>query len=126
MRSRYKILLVPAVAKFVDQMQMEYMGTALRALGRDLYVAMGPIRNCFLKKLCERFGYDVIFRVNRNRPQHGELPRGVRHVGWFQDFITDGDGSLGELVAAASVLSPHAYELRKDPGCMVRGALPRR
>lgn len=123
MRQRYKILLVPAASKFLDQMQMEYLGRALRELGHDVDVTMGPVRDSVLPGLCRSVPYDIVFRVNRNRSSYTPLPKGVRHVGWFQDFHYGTEKKEFPQAQPGDIIyflgEPRACGVRGNPKCMV-------
>lgn len=81
-----KILMIPAVANRYDQIMTDALASELRELGVQIHLLMGPVSAGTLRRLCSYFKPDVVFRINAGRPRSVELPKGIRHVCWFQDF----------------------------------------
>lgn len=118
----YKFLVVPAEARRYDYLLAEGLASALRQAGHEAAVPLGPVAGPRLPALCRDHGFDVVFRVNRGRPAV-DLPKGTRHISWFQDFHYDTDAQeLGDVKSDDIVYflgSPDVLGMRRSLPCKI-------
>lgn len=114
---------MPALGNRYDQVINESLAAALRSLGQQVHTTHTPVPSRTLRVLCAEYKFDVVIRVNAGRPQDVELPAGVRHVSWFQDFPHYAEQAQLSALTQDDIVyflgDARALGLRGDPPCKV-------
>jgi hypothetical protein len=86
-----RILISPHAPNPYDQRMVSGLAAGFRALGHTAIAASSPIREEDAPTECKEKSIDVFFEVNNCRSTRYPLPKGVRHIGWFQDPLMPDD-----------------------------------
>lgn len=65
------------------------LASGFRKIGHDALALKEPLSELEAREICIHHQADVLLEVNHARSPNVSLPRGVRHVSWFQDPITE-------------------------------------
>lgn len=124
-----RFLIVPNFPHPYDQRMVSGLATALHNMGHQALALPAPLADFELVRMCNSVGADVVMQVNRVRPLDPPLPKGVRHITWFQDVfpetidgVFDGlrDSDIVYSLGDAKVLGLK-NELPCQVGCLVTG-----
>lgn len=81
------ILIVPNCRSSYDRRMVEGLAAGFRAIGQEARALPGPLPGAELARMSEASGAKVVIQVNRVRDPEHPMPRGVRHIAWFQDVF---------------------------------------
>jgi hypothetical protein len=84
-----RILITPNVASPYDQRMVRGLADGFNQIGHFAGAMPTPLSAGELRKLCQSFCIDTVVQVNRIRDLAVPLPKGVRHVAWFQDVFPE-------------------------------------
>ncbi|HEX7894048.1 MAG TPA: glycosyltransferase [Terriglobales bacterium] len=118
-----RFLIAPNFALPYDQRMVRGLAAALTAAGHDARALLGPLHEAEAAGVCQTLGIEVLLQVNRFRPLDPPLPKGVRHVVWFQDIfpetINDLTGRIHEEDIVYTLGDPHVLGVNTDLPCKV-------
>lgn len=80
-----KVLMFPNFRHGFEYAMMDGLRAALATQGCEVRLSRRPATPALVSRLAAHFGADVVFQVNRPRPQDPPLPPSVRHITWLQD-----------------------------------------
>lgn len=99
-----RILITPNVQNPYDQRMVKGLSQAFTALGHYASAVDRPLDSLELCKLCENFSISVVIQVNRTRDLEVPLPKGVRHIAWYQDVFPETLINFGENFFEGDIL----------------------
>lgn len=99
-----RILITPNVPNPYDQRMVKGLAQAFTALGHYASAVDRPLSSLELRELCERFSISVVIQVNRTRDLEVPLPKGVRHIAWYQDVFPETQINFAEKFVAGDIL----------------------
>ena len=118
-----RFLIAPNFALPYDQRMVRGLATALTEAGHEAQALPGPLHQAEGAGVCRTLGIDVLLQVNRFRPLNPPLPKGVRHIAWFQDIfpetINDLRGRIHEGDIVYTLGDPHVLGVNTSLPCKV-------
>lgn len=84
-----RILITPNVASPYDQRMVRGLADGFNQIGHFAGAMPAPVSAEELSNLCQSLSIDTVIQVNRTRDLAVPLPKGVRHVAWFQDVFPE-------------------------------------
>lgn len=99
-----RILITPNVASPYDQRMVQGLAGGFNRLGHFAGAMPTPLSGRELRRLCQSLSIDTVVQVNRTRDLDEPLPKGVRHVAWFQDVFPETLQGFGENFQTDDIL----------------------
>ena len=117
-----RILITPNVANPYDQRMAKALAQAFITLGHEAYALDRPVDSLTLRTLCQDFSITVVLQVNRTRDPAEPLPKGVRHIAWYQDVFPETQKNFAENFTPGDILytlgSTEMLGLLVQPPCL--------
>ena len=78
-------MLFPNFRHTFEYRILDAMAYELRQQGHEALISWRPAHSHIVSKLAKAHDVDVVFQVNRPRPNDDIFPKNTRHISWYQD-----------------------------------------
>ncbi len=99
-----RFLITPNVPCPYDQRMVKGLAEGFNSIGHYAGAMPTPLSAAEIVKLCESLSIDVVLQINRTRDPNTPLPRGVRHISWYQDVYPETLDGFAETFHESDIL----------------------